>query len=92
MATELTASIASGYMTDVQYVAMGNRRVIEGHYSSPSNATMYIRTGMPILTYFHIPHADVTTYAQATDGAGGINLYFSGFVAGATGFFKIEGQ
>lgn len=91
MATQLTASTASGYLTNVAYIVQGNRRVMEGHYSSPGNTTMYINTGMPILTYFHFPHADPTTFTATTDGVGGIVLYFSGFVTGATGYFKVEG-
>ncbi len=92
MATELTASTASGYMTNVQFVVMGNKRAIIGHYSSPSATTMYIRTGMPVLDYYNVPDADPTTYQEATDGAGGLLLYFSGFVTGATGYFFILGS
>lgn len=91
MASELTASASSGYMTNVSWFVQGNRRVMEGHYSSPGATTYYIRTGMPILTWYNVPDADPTTYTEATDGVGGILLYFSGFVAGATGYFKIEG-
>lgn len=91
MATELTATAASGYLTNVAFIVQGNRRVMEGHYSSPSNTTMFIRTGMPILTWYNVPDADPTTYSETTDGVGGILLYFSGFVTGATGYFKIEG-
>lgn len=91
MATELTATVASGYMTDVVYGVSGSRRLLSGHYSSPTNQTHYIRTGMPILTYYNIPDADPTTYSEATDGVGGILLYFSGFVVGSTGYFHIEG-
>ncbi len=91
MATELTASTASGYMTDVQYFVQGNKRVMQAHYSSPSATTMYVRTGMPILTWYNIPHADPTTYSETTDGCGGILLYFSGFVTGATGYINIQG-
>lgn len=92
MATQLTASAASGYMTDVTWVSVGNRRGLTGHYSSPSATTMYIQTGMPILYWYNVPDADPTTFTETTDGVGGINLYFSGFVTGATGYFFIIGS
>lgn len=91
MATEFTASASSGYMTDVQYGVVGNYRVIVGHYSSPTASTAYIRTGLPILQFYNVDDADPTTFSQATDGAGGILLYFSGLVVGATGRFFILG-
>lgn len=92
MATQLTASLASGYMTDVAWISFGNKRAMTAHYSSPSATTMYISTGMPILTWYNVPDADPTTYTETTDGVGGINLYFSGFVTGATGYFMIVGS
>ena len=91
MATEFTASTSSGYMTDVQYGVVGNYRALIGHYSSPTAATAYIRTGMPILKFYSIPDADPTTFAETTDGAGGLLLYFSGLVVGSTGYFYIIG-
>lgn len=91
MATELTATAASGYMTDVAWISLGNRRAMTAHYSSPTNQTHFIRTGMPILTWYNVPDADPTTYSETTDGVGGILLYFSGFVVGSTGYFLVVG-
>ncbi len=90
-ATVWTASAASGYMTDVQYLSVGNTRVMVGHYSCPSAGSNYIDTGMPILKWYEVEDADDGTYVLATNSVGGLRLYFSGIAAGATGNFFIMG-
>ena len=90
-AVELTASLASGYLTNVQWTVAGDRRVLEAHFSSPSNGCFFVRTGMPYLTWWSVDQADPVTYYSTTDGGFGQLLYFSGWVTGATGQIRVEG-
>ena len=91
MAITYTASITSGYATNTLYYDEGPLHVFTGHYSSPSNATGIIETGMYNLTNYYVQDADVTTFAQSANANGTIALIFSGMVTGATGYFEIKG-
>ena len=97
MAVEYTASIASGYATDVVFYSEGSFRIMEGHYSAPSNATGFIETGFRNVDNYYIQDADPTTIVftststSASAPPATIGVYFSGMVAGATGYFEIKG-
>lgn len=92
MATAYTASASSGYMTDVQFVSLGNQRGFLAHYSSPSNATGYVTPGMHTISHISVQDADPTTYYVTSNTIGGVDVYFSGLVTGSTGFIFIMGQ
>lgn len=91
MATEYTMSVASGILTDVLWYAEGPKTVLEGHYSSPDATTGYIETGMYNVTDYYVQDADVTTFAFSAGSNGTYAVYFSGMVAGATGYISIKG-
>ena len=67
MAITYTASITSGYATNTLYYDEGPLHVFTGHYSSPSNATGIIETGMYNLTNYYVQDADVTTFKQSAN-------------------------
>lgn len=98
MAVEYTASIASGYLTDVVYYNKGTFLVMTGHYSSPSNATAIIETPFYNIETYYVQDADPTTFkfssnvtvATASSDAR-LSMIFSGMVAGATGWFEVKG-
>jgi len=91
-ATYMTASTASGYMTNVQYGYIGNQRAIFAHYSAPSGGSFYMTPGMNSFTYYNIQDVDPTTYVEATNSIGSLDLYFSGLVTGSTGYIFIMGN
>lgn len=100
MAVTYTASIASGYLTDVLYYNQGQHLVFTGHYSAPSNATGIIETPFYHIDTYYVQDADPTTYAFSVNATGSVttasaninqSLIFSGMVAGATGYFEIKG-
>ena len=91
MAVTYTNSTASGYMTAISYYDDGPMLVMRGHYSSPSNATAIIETGMYAVTEYFVQDADPTTYVQSANANGTIALIFSGMVTGATGYFELKG-
>lgn len=97
MATEYTASVASGYATDVLFYSEGPYRIMRGHYSAPSNATGYIETGMRQVDNYFVQDADPTTFVMSSTSTSAsappatIAVYFSGMVAGATGYFEFIG-
>lgn len=89
MATLMTDSTSSGYMTNVSWGVFGNKRTLIAHYSSPSADTQYIVTGFPTVSYVHIQDADPGRYQFATNTVGGVNVYWSGCVVGSTGYIFI---
>ena len=91
MAATYTMSVASGILTNVMYYNEGSLNIMEGHYSSPSNATGIIETGMFNVTYVHVQDADPTTYVYSANSNGTYAVIFSGMVTGATGCFQIKG-
>lgn len=91
MAATYTMSVASGVLTNVVYYNEGSLNIMEGHYSSPSNATGIIETGMLNITWVHVQDADPTTYKFSANSNGTYAVLFSGMVTGATGFFQIKG-
>jgi hypothetical protein len=92
MATEYTASLASGYMTNVMAdVAIGPFRCFIGHYSAPSADTGYVNPGMTRILFVNVQDADPTTYQQTANSVGGKTLSFSGLVTGSTGEIFILG-
>ena len=91
MAVTYTQSVASGILTNVVYFNEGSFLVMNGHYSSPSNATGIIETGMYYLNIYNVSDADPTTYKQSANANGTLALIFSGMVTGATGWFEIRG-
>ncbi len=91
MAATYTASVASGYLTDVLYYNEGPMLAMNGHYSAPSNATGIIETQMFKIKTYYVQDADPTTYVQSANSNGTIALIFSGMVTGATGYFEIKG-
>jgi hypothetical protein len=94
MATvEYTASLASGYMTDAQYIVMGNKRVLAAHFCAPSTNSGYIRTGMPVVDMAGVTQTDIDAmyFATATVGMG-VNVHFSGHAQWDTGTIFIIGD
>lgn len=92
-ATEMTASYASGYLTDVAYYSVGPRLIMDAHYSSPSSGSMYIDTQMQYCFFIAITNADLdTVYQTAEIGNGMQRVYFSGWTTGLTGGLFIWGQ
>ena len=91
MAVTYTQSVASGYLTNVMYYNEGSLLIMEGHYSSPSNATGIIETGMLHISFKLVEDADPTTYKASANANGTMALLFSGMVTGATGCFQIKG-
>jgi hypothetical protein len=89
MATQFTDSIASGYMTDVMWGNMGNKRSFMAHYSSPVAATGYVEVGFNTISYIHVQDADPTAYQLSANAHGGLAVYFSGLVVGSTGYMMI---
>lgn len=92
MATKYTASAASGYLTNVSVGYIGANRAFFAHYSAPGNATAYVSPGMNSFQYYLIQDADPTTYQEATNSVGSLDLYFSGLVTGSTGYIFILGN
>jgi len=91
MATEMTASAASGTMTDCVFDLVGSKRVFRAHYSSPSADTQYILLGFQGISFVDVQDADPTTYS-ITIQAPGVKVEFSGLVTGSTGFIQIVSQ
>jgi hypothetical protein len=91
MATTYTASVASGYATDVMYYNEGPMLVMNGHYLAPNNATGIIETQMFEIKTYYVQDADPTTFVQSANANGTIALIFSGMVTGATGYFELKG-
>ena len=92
MAVTYTMSITSGVLTAVNYYGKSYHLVMFGHYSSPSNATGIIETGMFHVNYYNVQDADPTTYVLSANSNGTIAVIFSGMVTGATGWFEIRGN
>lgn len=91
MAVTYTMSVASGYLTNVVYFNEGSFLVMNAHYSSPSNATGIIETGMYYIANVTVQDADPTTYVFSANSNGTYAVLFSGMVTGATGFIDIRG-
>jgi hypothetical protein len=97
MATEYTASVASGYATNVLFYSDGPFRIMNGHYSAPSADTGYIETGFRHIDTYYIQDADPTTiiFSSTSTSASAppatLAVFFSGMVTGATGYFEIKG-
>ena len=92
MAYKMTASLASGYMTNPIFdAAVGPFRCFVAHYSAPSASTAYVDPGMHSIIFTYVEDADPTTYARGTNSAGGQTVYFSGLVTGSTGHIFILG-
>ena len=92
MAYQMTASVASGYMTNPMWGAsLGPFRSFAAHYSAPSGSTAYVDPGMNSIIFVNVQDADPTTYQYATNSAGGQTVYFSGLVTGSTGYIFIIG-
>jgi len=87
--TVYTASAASGYMTDVQYGVMGNKRYFTAHFSGAAGtANLYV--GFPTVSFALMDGSDpAMTITSLTDGAGGIIVQFSGQAAACTGRFFV---
>ena len=92
MATQFTASTASGYLTNVSVDYIGNNIAWSAHFSSPGNATGYVSPGMNSFMWMDIPTADPTTFVASTNSIGSLDLYFSGLVTGSTGYILIIGN
>lgn len=89
---ELTASIASGYMTDVQYTVWGNKLIFLAHYSAPDAASGFIRPGMQVIDLAAIDEADPDAmYFTSTANVMGVEIHFSGQAAADTGYIYIVG-
>ncbi len=93
MATQLTASAASGYMTDAQWdVALGPFRCFFAHYSMPASGTHYVDVGMSTIRLCYVEDADNVTFSFGTNSAGGQTVYFSGITTGVTGRMFVMGN
>lgn len=89
---ELTASLLSGYMTDVQYVVWGNKIAFLAHYSSPDAASGFIRPGFNFIDLAAIDETDPDAmYFTSTANVMGIEIHFSGQAAADTGYIYILG-
>lgn len=89
---EFTASIASGYMTDVQFVNWGNKVVFMAHYSAPDATSSFINLGMQVVDMAAIDEADPDAmYFTSTANVCGIQLCFSGHAAADTGYIYVVG-
>ncbi len=92
MAYQMTASTASGYMTNPMWdVALGPFRCFTAHYSAPSANTAYWDVGMNNIVFVNVQDGDPTTIQFATNSAGGQTVYCSGLVNGSTGYVFILG-
>ena len=91
-AVNMTASTASGYITNVQVAYFGSYRVWTAHYSSPSAGSMYVSPGMNFLRWYDVEDGDPTSFVPTTNSIGSLDLYFSGLITGATGNIFILGN
>ncbi len=91
MATTLTASIGSGYATNVLFFNEGAQLVMQGHFSYPAADTAFIETGMYDVAFWSIPLGDMDTVTFTAGSNGTIGVYFSGLTVGATGCFEFRG-
>lgn len=91
MATVYTASIASGYMTDVVYADIGPQLVMMAHYVAPDNQTAIIETGMFQVVLGSFTHGDLDTYTQSANANGTITFIASGHAAADSGMIMIWG-
>ena len=89
--TDLTASVASGYLTDVLYFNNGPMLWMVGHYSSPASGTAIIETGMYDVRVATIQDADMDTTYFSAGANGTYAVLASGLTTGDAGFFMIQG-
>lgn len=91
MATEYTASIASGYMTDVTYADIGPQLLMQAHFVAPDANTAIIETGMfnPILGTMN--HGDIDTFYFSAGANGTYAFVASGHGAGDSGIIMVWG-
>ena len=87
MATEYSAT---GNLTDVQYIAIGNKMMFLAKYSAPDASTAYIDPGFQTISFAHMDSCDDSSTHQSSLASGGfLRVYFSGHAAGDTGYIKV---
>lgn len=97
MATEYTASMASGYASNVVFYSQGPFRVMVGHYSAPNAATALFETGFRHIDNYYVQDADPATFVFSSTSTSlsappaTIAVYCSGLVTGSTGYFEFRG-
>jgi hypothetical protein len=91
MATTYTASIASGYMTDVVYANIGPSLVMMGHFVAPDNATALVDTGMFGVRLASMEGGDIDSTTSSANANGTITCIFSGHGAGDSGMIMVWG-
>jgi len=91
MATTYTASIASGYMTDVVYADVGPQLIMMAHFVAPNSATAIIETGMFGIRMGAFTHGDLATFTSSANANGTYAFIASGHAAGDSGIIMIWG-
>jgi hypothetical protein len=91
MATVYTASIASGYLTDVVYADQGPALQMFGHFVAPDNATAIIETGMFGITMGAMDGADLASYVYSAGANGTYAFIASGLATDDSGIFMVLG-
>lgn len=89
--TDMTASFASGYLTDAMYYDLGPLLAYAGHYSSPASGTAIFETGMYNIAMAAITNVDIDTQYYSANANGTYAVLASGLTTGTTGFFLIQG-
>lgn len=86
-----TASIASGYLTNVMRdTDLGPFRCFTAHYSAAAGSGT-VSPGFKTIVYVNVQDADSTKYVYATNSAGEMDVHFSGQSSGATGYMFMLG-
>ena len=91
MATTYTASVASGYATDVVYADIGVALQMQGHFVAPNAQTTIIETGMFGLTWGTLEGGDNTTFTSSANANGTYAFIGSGLSTGNSGIFIMQG-
>jgi len=87
MATEYSGG---ANLTDIQYIAVGNKMMFMAKYSAPDNNTAGIEPGFQTISYAHMDSCDDSSTHQSSLTTGGfIKVYFSGHAAADTGYIRI---
>lgn len=91
MATTYTASMASGYMTDVSYANQGPMLLMMAHYVAPDAATAIIETGMFNVILGTMEHNDIDTVSFSAGANGTYAFVSSGHAGGDSGIIMVWG-
>ena len=91
MATTYTASIASGYLTDVTYANQGPALQMFGHFVAPNNSSVILETGMFGIYFGSIDHMDGDTVSYSAGANGTYAFLASGLATNDSGIFLVLG-